>query len=310
MVVLETVAAGDYRLTPMLSAPHSFWTVTGTQTERVNPDGGPGVHLMLTVWDGDTGTVLPIDAGTSIRLFRDGEAIGSPRTPWAMLSQEMGAHFGDNVPLAEDGTYTVEVTLPALDVRRTGAFAGRFDTTETASVTFEYDAQFRQTVVDGIEYLDEALWGDRGALEPTDHSEGDHATLPSTGLPPADAYPGTSLGEPESGDAAFVTRLLAAGSRFVDGDQQYLLVSPRTPYNRLPLADMSLSLSVDGDTDRLPLEQVLDYELGLHYGTAVDGIDVGDQLQITVETPPQVARHQGYETAFLEMPAIELGGDE
>ena len=33
---------------------------------------------------------------------------------------------------------------------------------------------------------------------------------------------------------------------------------------------------------------------------------MGDELSIAVETPPQTARHQGYETAFVEMPDVDL----
>jgi hypothetical protein len=35
-------------------------------------------------------------------------------------------------------------------------------------------------------------------------------------------------------------------------------------------------------------------------------VESGDTLELRVTTPPQVARHEGYETAFLEMPPTEL----
>ena len=338
MVHRPTVTAGDYALSPMLTYPHRFWLVTGEQPTAVEPESGRGVHLMVTLWDRETGRVLPTDAGAELRVLHEGTVVDR-RAPWPMISQSMGFHFGDNVPLPEDGTYTVEMALNPITTRRTGGFAGRFEEPVTARFEFEYDEAFRTEVVDGVEYLDEAVWGQRGALEPMEHGQhgsdmdgsdgaghdghdeessqdghgngmtGDH-DMPYSALAPADAYPGRVLGEPESGDATFVVRYLensrlaaAAGpsseSTPADG---YLLVSPRTPYNRVPLADMALS--VEGALEAR-LEQTLDDAMGLHYGTAAD-LSAGETVTIVVESPPQVARHAGYETAFLDMPPMEL----
>ncbi len=359
METLEPIAAGAFRLAPMLSYPHPFWLVTDDQTERVDPDEGPGVHMMFTVWDPETGMVLPVDSGAEIRVSKDGETVGSPRAPWTMISQEMGFHFGDNVPLEDDGSYTVEVSIPGLSVTRTGELSGRFTESATATFEFEYDQSFRQTVVGGVEYLDEDVWGEPGALEPMDHGDhehgddddhdghsdthnhddhdghehedheeshsqddhdedhdhGEHAHMPYSALPEPDDYPGTLLGEAESGDATFVVSFLEGesepGSRFAEPNEQYLVVSPRTPYNRVSLADMSLSVTINNsETDPISLEQTLDHELDLHYGAVLDSdtgqLESGDMLTITVDTPPQVARHQGYETAFLEMSSMEV----
>ncbi|GAB3035056.1 DUF7350 domain-containing protein [Natronobiforma cellulositropha] len=337
MRVLEPLEAGEYTLASMLSYPHPFWLVDGTETVPVEPDSDLGVHMMFTVWDEATGTVIPLDSGAEIRLERDGEPVGTPRLPWTMISQEMGVHFGDNVPLESFGTYTVEVSLPPLGVERTGALAGRFTDGGRATFEFDYDEAFVEEVVGGVEYLDEAVWGRSGALEPMDHAghgdsqhhgddhhhddghnhHGDtgghaHAHVPFSALPASGDYPGTHLltadgAYPQSGDATFVLTVLEAGSRFAD--ERYLLVSPRTPYNRVPLADMALDVRLERDgttVQRGPLEQTLDDEFGLHYGRALEDVEPGDELTLTVETPPQVARHQGYETAFLRMEPIEL----
>ncbi|MCU4926078.1 hypothetical protein OB905_08775 [Halobacteria archaeon AArc-dxtr1] len=389
MRMLDPIEAGDYTLAPMLSYPHPFWVVADEELSEEQPEDGTGVHLMFTVWDAETGVVLPVAEGSELRVMQDGEEVGSPRIPWSMLSQEMGFHFGDNVSLPGDGTYTVEVTLPALDVQLTGDLEGTFQESETASFEFEYDDEFRQDVVGGVEYLDEDEWGEPGALEPMDHgghdhgdheghdddgghsgddshgdhdgdghsddghgdhdgdghsddSHGDHGDhdgaddhgehngddhhgdhdhhVPYSELPPADHYPGTHL-EPdaesvseddelaESGDARFVVTLFESGSRFVDDDERYLLVSPRTPYNRVPLPDMSLTGVVERDGEavsEVDLVQTIDGEYDLHYGTALEDVEAGDTVRIEIDSFPQVARHQGYETAFLEMPAVEL----
>jgi hypothetical protein len=38
----------------------------------------------------------------------------------------------------------------------------------------------------------------------------------------------------------------------------------------------------------------------------LDELETDDTVRITVETPPQLARHDGYETAFIDMPLIEF----
>jgi len=306
---LEPVEAGEYAVTPMLTYPHTFWLVTGAEREEVTPQS-TGVHLMATVWDADTGSVIPVDTGAGMRVLRDGDLVDQ-RAPWPMISQTMGFHFGDNVPLPGHGTYTVEFDLNPIEVRTTGAFADRFSESRTATFEFAFDPEFQQSVNEGVEYLPEDQWGDPGALDPmgggSDGSmddtgggeEGEMSTMPFSALDPADAYPGQDLGTPQSGDAAFVVRYLPE-SRLSDGSSGYLLVSPRTPYNRVPLADMALSVTgaLDGE-----LVQTLDSDLGHHYGIAGD-LAAGDQLELVVESPPQVARHRGYETAFFEMSPI------
>ncbi|AGB37475.1 DUF7350 domain-containing protein [Natronococcus occultus] len=361
MRMLEPIEDGDVAIAPMLSYPHPFWIVAGgdeDSVERVDPAEGHGVHMMFTAWDRETGTVLPVDEGAELRVFRDGERIGSPLSPWTMLSQEMGFHFGDNVSLPGDGSYAVEIDLPALSTRRTGALEDRLTEAVSARFEFEYDEAFREAVVGGVEYLDEELWGERGALEPMEHGDHDHHgdeddheadhghddhehgeddhdhddhehdeddhahhEVPYSQLPPVEEYPGTLLREdgadetepgddadlPRSGDAAVVATLLEPDSRLA-GHERYLLVSPRTPYNRVPLADATLAATVereDGSAADTVLEQTLDGEYGLHYGADV-AADPGDDVTVSFESPPQVARHQGYETAFLEMEPLEL----
>jgi hypothetical protein len=350
---LAPVDAGEFELMPMVTYPHRFWNITGDEVEPADPEGDD-VHLMVAVRDPDTGIILPVETGLQLAVGLDGESKSS-HAPWPMISQEMGFHFGDNIPLDGDGSYEVDVTVGGLDIERTGEFEDRFDEGATGTFSFEFDQAFREEVVGGIEYLDEADWGQPGALGPmgammgemgemnnesmdggmdNESMDGDGGDAEMSGggmsrdfgtytreagvteLPPVDSLPGELLGTPSSGDAVLATTLHDADSRFV-AEGQYLSVSPRTPYNRGMLPLMSIDLTVDRAGEDEPvidsqLTEALDHELGYHYTlrTAELEADVviqdGDTITLSFPTPPQVSRHQGYETAFLDMEPVEL----
>ena len=298
--MVEPVQAGDFQLLPHFTYPHRFWLVRGTELEEVEPIGN-GLHLMLAFWDAQTGESIPVDAGATMTLRRDGEIVEPRFQPWPMLSQQMGFHFGDNVPFTENGTYEVEVQMGPIDARKTGAFAGRFEEAVSTTFELEFTRETQATAALDVNYLDESEWGEPGAVEPMGHGgmdgmDGIMADRPSVGLPPAEEYPGRDLGVAESDDAQFVVRYVEESRLSPDGEG-YLLVSPRTPYNRAPLPDMALTVEGAAEGD---LRQTLDDELGHHYGLAAT-LESGDSLDIVVETPPQAARHQGYETALLAM---------
>lgn len=93
----------------------------------------------------------------------------------------------------------------------------------------------------------------------------------------------------------------------------YIAVSAQTPHNGLVIPGMALHLTVDsnahGEQKTLydgSLEPGLDSEFGFHYGAMVDHLHSGDTLTIDVETIPQIARHEGYETAFLDMDQMTI----
>ena len=59
----------------------------------------------------------------------------------------------------------------------------------------------------------------------------------------------------------------------------------------------------------VPLEEGIGPCLGHHYRAPIDpgALERGDELTIELETPPQMARHEGYETAFLEAKSVQFG---
>jgi len=293
---------GGYRCALTYTYPHRFWTVTGQRRERIEVESDDSVHLMPVVWHAETG-VVPPDRSIDLTVTQGGEAVTPPLSPWSMLSQPMGFHFGDNVALDGDGTYRVEVGVGAPSTRRTGALADA-----AGQLSFSFDLEFEQSALEEVMYRDipDDEEGTAGAVDPMDGMD----ALPSTQAPAEADLPGTVRGKGTSGDARFVVATVADATPFGGGeDETYLAVSPRTPYNRYVLPAMSLSATLGRGTETVfdgDLRATIDPALGYHYGAAVSGVESGDDLTVTVDAPPQVARHEGYETAFLSMDDVSV----
>ncbi len=310
MEMVGTGTAGDYEVSVMYSLPHRFWTVTGRRTERVDPTAEDDLHLMFVVSDEESGSVLPSDMGVSVEVSKDGETVYD-RSPWTMISQKMSFHFGDNVPLNGDGEYEVDVSLGGLgDVDRTGELGDRFLDGAETDFTLEFREDTVREMSRDVRYFPEDRWGAAEALPPMGGMEDggmqmdedggmDGGGMPYSRAPPEEELPGEMLGTPREDDAVFVVSYVSGPSRFADGD--YLLVSPRTPYNRCVLPAMALELS-NGES----LSATLDSETGLHYGAEVEDVGPERDVEIEVVTPPQVSRHMGYETAFLKMDSVDV----
>ncbi|MFB6131521.1 MAG: hypothetical protein ABEJ28_11960 [Salinigranum sp.] len=296
MAVADTRKAEGHACALAYTYPHRFWLVTGSHTKKVDIGPDDSVHLMPVVWHRATG-VVPGDVALTVTVARDGDRLTRFR-PWPMLSQPMGFHFGDNVSLPGDGTYSITVEMRASGATRTGALADA-----PTSAAFEFAFEYRASRRDALEF---STFPDRegtlGAVDPATMGG-----LPSTQLPRPGDVPGTPLGTARSGDVRFVAAALTDAPRF--GDGTYLAVSPRTPYNRYPLPLSSLSGTVTRGGATVfddALVPHLDPELGYHYGATVPDLSPDDSITVGVDAPPQVARHEGYETAFLDVPDAEL----
>ena len=94
------------------------------------------------------------------------------------------------------------------------------------------------------------------------------------------------------------------------GDERYLAVYLRSPFNYFALTAARLSATVRRDGDalaHLEFERTLDPELGYHYGAALEtDLRSGDELVVDAATPPQIARREGYERAFVEMNPVSF----
>ncbi|WP_276260505.1 iron transporter [Haloglomus litoreum] len=295
MELVDTTTAGPFGLAVTYSHPGRFWNVTGTRSQLTGVEADDDVHLMVTVWERESGLVLP-EAGVTAELTRDGDLV-SEEVVYPMLAQRMGFHYGGNFSLAGDGRYTVRIRVGGLRNRRVGALEGRLSAPATAAVAFDYSRRERER----IERRRVSRAGDPGALARAVPD----TVPPSTGRPPAD-LPGRHLGTARTGGLDLA--VLAVSRDDLPGDP-YLAVSARTVHNRLVVPSMGLAATVQRDgatTFDGSLTRTLGPDLGYHYGAGMPSLRDGDRLRLRVTVPPQVARHEGYETAFFDLPAVSL----
>lgn len=290
---------GAYKCALTYSFPHRFWLVTGDRRQKVELQPGDSMHLMPVVWHAASG-IIPPDVNPQMTVRRDGSEVAS-LAPWPMLSQPMGFHFGDNVQLPQEATYQVAVSIGTGSARRIGSLA------EAGTASFEFSIAYNRSSMEDIMVNDipAVKQGTEGAVPLMEMK-----MFPSTQLPKAGSLPGTVRGSATSGDAEFVVTTLDDASRFGgSGGEMYIAVSPRTPYNRVPLPLMSLSTTLERGDESIYdgiLQAGIGPDLGYHYGAVVSDVQSGDEQRITVNAPPQTARHEGYETAFFEMPPMTL----
>jgi len=303
MAIGEMATSGPYAAMVMYSYPHRFWNVNGTSVEKTPIQEGDDAHVMVGVFDPETRRVLP-DAGVSIEITSDGDTV-SQETIYPMLSQPMGFHYGANFDLGDvdAATLTVNVSVGGLagsGVDSTGAYEGRFDEGATIPVELTYSQGEKENIT--FEQTPDRA-GTRTAREPM------QSDMPLGVAPAVADLPGRVLGDPgsdaaRSGDAVFAATV-------VDADRfggRYLAVSLRTPHNGYVIPRIGLAATVERDGDVVyddALGRTLDPELGYHYGAPVD-VRSGDAVTLSVTTPAQVARHEGYETAFLNFDDVEL----
>jgi hypothetical protein len=302
MVGMST--SGEYAVGLMYSYPHRFWNVNGESVSLTEIDSEDAVHLMASVWDVETETILP-DTGLSAEIYHDG-ALVSQEAIYPMLSQPMGFHYGANFGLDGEGTYTVRLSVGALSTRRTGGFTGRFADPATVEIPFEYSEAAKEEIE--FRTLDDRV-GSPGAVDPMRMD-----AMPPSFAPMESALPGRVLGSGTSNDARLVVTALDDPPTGVDAEGTYLAVSARTRYNRMVIPAMGLSGRLERDDASVydgSFARTLDPELGYHYGAVVDDIASGDELVLSVDVQPQTARHEGYETAFGGlmggMPDVTIG---
>jgi hypothetical protein len=298
MVGMQT--QGRYACALSYTWPHRFWLVRGSDTDTVDVRGADDVHMMASVWDTETGVVLP-NASPSIE-YTGPEDETESFSPWQMLSQRMGVHHGDNVTLGPEGVYSVSVQVAPPSTRRTATAS-----VPTDPLTFDFEMTYERDRMESLSYEDipDDREGTPGAVDPMDM----HGVSQSR-APPADDVPGTVRGPQSTGGAELVVSTLEQRGRLATGDdERYLVASLRTSHNRYVLPAASVSATADAGGESVfddDMRPTLDADLGYHYGAVVPTGKSLDDVTVRVETPPQVSRHEGYETAFYDFDAVTL----
>ncbi|ELY94934.1 hypothetical protein C482_17713 [Natrialba chahannaoensis JCM 10990] len=310
--ILEYDSETESGLEISLSAmrPHSFWTGAGTERARADLRSHHTLHLMASVRDAESEVAVPTTVTTRIEHADSGDSTDSPdatdtantaadtvdqRTPWPMRSQRMGFHYGDNISLPGEGTYKATIRLDPPTIHLADEFADRIDQPVTITIQFEYNP----AAIDVLErtLLDEGEGrGERRALEFMGH-----ASEPVSPTSSAVAHSATgddivvTLGRADVSDGAQVS------SEATEDTQ--LAIGVRTRYNRYPVPFAGLSVESVRDGGRQYIteaQETIDPDRGHHYRAGFEEgiLESADELAVSLDVPPQVALHEGYETAF------------
>ena len=291
----EMAPIGDAQSGPLsavlrYSYPHRFWLITGTDRKRVQIESKHAIHLMAAVWDRESGRVI---YGLNPRIeVTTGGAVVDERFLWPMISQPMGFHYGDNLPLDGDGRYSITLTVPPTGLETDSAFDGRLDRTATFEFEFDWDRSNLEDLE--VNTVEEPRKGRSGALSPMSMGPEPSSTAPET-------LPGTALGTAVTDEISLRASLLEHAQ---PSPTVYIVAS--TPHNGYSLSDIGMRASVDDSTEPIPIRQAISPAEGIHYRLRHPSLSSGETLRVEVLTQPQIARHEGYETAFTDPQAVEF----
>ncbi len=125
------------KITAQEMTPVPFYVDNGTSFKEVKPTKQTSFHLMVMLTDRHTGVAIPY-ATVWAEIFKQGKLVFN-EPQWAMLSEYMGPHYGNNVSLPGPGTYklTVLVSAPeaAMHVEYANMWSGRHEVTSTFTWT-------------------------------------------------------------------------------------------------------------------------------------------------------------------------------
>lgn len=288
---------GRLRVALTAVPPHKFWVVTGKRKSKAGIKDNHTMHLMVSVWDSETGRLAPT-AAPSVTIYRDGEQVMSSVNPWTMLSQPMGVHFGDNLAVEGEGDYKFEVSINEATDELPSSLDSVFNG-DTVTIT-----------KDGFDPV--ATVEDLGAMSTGDSEGKPGAIRPMTmDMMPVPQQPKfedmpVSFSEPKMTDEVrtAVAKTDLSGTSMFDGSETVLAVSPRTRYNRyaVPLTGMKATVVRDGETIyEGDLSSAVHPDYGQFYGASVDNLSEGDEVTVSYTVPPQISRHAGYENAFFAL---------
>jgi hypothetical protein len=212
----------------------------------------------------------------------------------------MGVHYGDNVGLGPEGNYEATVTIAPGGTRRTAPVEA-----PDGPIQFSFSFTFERSALNELPYEDVPAdrEGSEGAVDPMGMDPVQVGRVPA-----ANSFPIPIRGTDATEGAELVVGSTDERGEFATGeDESYVVASLRTSHNRFPLPAATLVADVVRDGESRyegPLTATLDPELGFHYGASVPSLTEDDEVTVRMQAPPQVARHEGYETAFFGLESV------
>jgi hypothetical protein len=299
MEMIGMQKAGRLMISLSYTSPHEFFVVTGSRKNKTEIQEGDTMHLMALVHDMKTGVIAP-QVEPTISISKNGQQVVSNQ-PWPMLSQPMGYHFGDNVNASGEATYRFDVTVNAA---RSVLPDDLSDVFTKQSVTFEKTFDPASASDLGVNQTGDKA-RTKGALSPMDMEMMSIPQQPAYGDIPL------QLTEPQYTDdvAVAVGRHDDPIALGFDEGESALVAATQTRYNRYPLGFMGLEATVSRDGSEVysgELTSAVHGDIGHYYGAWTPMLEPGDSVDIEFVTPPQVARHIGYETAFFELEPLSF----
>ncbi len=124
MMKLAETSWEGMTITLVVGPPTRFLLFIGTEPRWVEPRPEDTMHFMVLLSDGETGERIPYAAVWATFTDEQGQIVFDERM-WPMISQNMGTHYGTNVPLPE-GRYTVQVQIGPPQAARHPEYADRW----------------------------------------------------------------------------------------------------------------------------------------------------------------------------------------
>lgn len=138
MTQLAKADQGDEEISLSAMTPETFYVSDGTKLRKQAPGPDDKAHMMVTVSDRESGIRLP-DATVTLRLTdADGRTVFDGPL-YQMIGRGMGLHYGENVPLPQDGRYEATLVVGPSRVGRHQSVQDSWMTTERVKLAFEWN---------------------------------------------------------------------------------------------------------------------------------------------------------------------------
>jgi hypothetical protein len=138
-VPTKTLGSGQWKdmdITAQEMTPVPFYVDEGTSFKEVKPTKSTSFHLMVMLTDKHTGQPIPYATVWAV-IKKDGKTVFN-EPQWAMLSEFMGPHYGNDVSLPGPGTYQLQVQVSAPKAAMHVEYANMWSGTHTVTSTFRW----------------------------------------------------------------------------------------------------------------------------------------------------------------------------